>query len=85
MVNLHGWTLLGTGIEDRDSLSTLAASWLNWYGLQRVLSTTESKTLTVLCVQRQIDPVSISVGNLGDFLAYSLSKSEQDKDTQFSI
>ena len=68
MFNLHTWTLLG--IEDRDSLSVLPAFWISWYGLQRVLSTTESGTHSVLGVQRQIDPVSISLGDLGDLLLF---------------
>ena len=50
MFNLHAWTLLGTGINDRDSLRVLPDSWLNPYGLQRVLSMTKSGTFSVLAV-----------------------------------
>ena len=61
LFRLHAWTLLGMGLKDRDSLRALPASWLSRYGLQRVLSTTESGTSSVLGVQRDRSILSLSL------------------------
>ena len=69
MCKLLAWTLLGTGLEDKNSLRTLPVSFLSCYGLHHVLFTIENGTSSVLVVQieRQIDPVSFPSGDLGDF------------------
>ena len=62
MFNLHAWALLGMGIEDRDSLgqsvppSLCLAYDRKW------------DTLFTWCTERQIDHVSISLEDLGNFL-----------------
>ena len=52
MYNLHTWTFLVTGIEDRDSLTALPASWHYRYGFQPRWSTSESGLHSVLGVRR---------------------------------
>ena len=61
MFRLHAWTLLRSGSEDRDSLRGPPASWLSCYGLQRVLSTTDCGTSSVLGVQRDRSTLSLSL------------------------
>ena len=53
MFRFHAWTLLGLGIEDRDSLPVLPTFWLSRYSLQRVSSMTESETFSVYLVCRE--------------------------------
>ena len=67
---LHAWTLLGMGLEDRDSAR--AASFLA-QSLRSSTSLVYDRKWDIFCTwctERQIDPVSFPIGDLGDFLLF---------------
>ena len=59
MYNLHAWTFLGTGIEDRESVTTLPAFGLSRYGFHPLWPTIGSRTHSVLNVQSDSSILSL--------------------------
>ena len=65
MFKRHAWMLFGTGLEDRDSLRMLPASWLSRTSFNESCLRQKRYVFCTWHTGRQAFPISIPLGDLG--------------------